>query len=56
MLIWVCIVGSLIFYFLVGYHVFHSRNQLKSFSASKSREAGVYEQVLDNHFHSFEAL
>ncbi|KAM0432821.1 hypothetical protein ACHAPT_004523 [Fusarium lateritium] len=45
MLIWVCIVGSLLFYFLVGYHVFHSRNQLKSFSASKSREAGVYEQV-----------
>ncbi|KAH7275186.1 hypothetical protein FSOLCH5_006075 [Fusarium solani] len=44
MLIWVCIVGSLIFYFMVGYHVFHSRNQLKSFSASKSREAGVYEQ------------
>ncbi|RMJ14364.1 hypothetical protein CDV36_005970 [Fusarium kuroshium] len=44
MLIWVCIVGSLLFYFMVGYHVFHSRNQLKSFSASKSREAGVYEQ------------
>ncbi|KAH6895752.1 hypothetical protein B0T10DRAFT_557933 [Thelonectria olida] len=44
MLIWICIVGSLIFYFMVGYHVFHSRNRLKSISASKSREAGTNEQ------------
>ncbi|KAF4982421.1 hypothetical protein FZEAL_1939 [Fusarium zealandicum] len=44
MLIWICILGSLIFYFLVGYHVFHTRNRLRSFSASKSREAGVCEQ------------
>ncbi|QPC78582.1 hypothetical protein HYE68_009334 [Fusarium pseudograminearum] len=38
MLIWVCITGSLLFYFMVGYHVFRSRNRLKSLSASKSRE------------------
>ncbi|CEI68946.1 hypothetical protein FVEN_g11921 [Fusarium venenatum] len=40
MLIWVCIAGSLLFYFMVGYHVFRSRNRLKSLSASKSREPG----------------
>lgn len=40
MLIWICIVGSLMFYFMVGYHVFQSRNRLKSISASKSRDAG----------------
>ncbi|KAK7427451.1 hypothetical protein QQZ08_006057 [Neonectria magnoliae] len=44
MLIWICIVGSLLFYFLVGYQVFRTRNRLRSFSASKSREAGTYEQ------------
>ncbi|KAF9765873.1 hypothetical protein IL306_001798 [Fusarium sp. DS 682] len=38
MLIWVCIAGSIVFYFMVGYHVFHTRNQLKSLTASKSRE------------------
>ncbi|KAJ4270116.1 hypothetical protein NW762_001789 [Fusarium torreyae] len=38
MLIWVCIAGSILFYFMVGYHVFRTRNQLKSLSASKSRE------------------
>ncbi|KPM40042.1 hypothetical protein AK830_g6518 [Neonectria ditissima] len=44
MLVWICIVGSLLFYFLVGYQVFRTRNRLKSFSVSKSREAGTYEQ------------
>ncbi|CAG7564080.1 unnamed protein product [Fusarium equiseti] len=43
MLIWVCIAGSLIFYFMVGYHVFRSRNRLKSLSASKSRETAPIE-------------
>ncbi|KAJ4138162.1 hypothetical protein NW768_001980 [Fusarium equiseti] len=43
MLIWVCIAGSLIFYFMVGYHVFRSRNRLKSLSASKSREPAPLE-------------
>ena len=39
MLVWICIGGSLIFYFLVGYHVFRSRNQFRSFSTSRnSRE------------------
>lgn len=38
MLIWVCILGSLIFYTMVGYHVFHSRNRLQSFSTNKSRD------------------
>lgn len=45
MLIWICIVGSIVCYFLVGCHVFRSRNQLRSFPASKNREAGHYEQV-----------
>ncbi|POR35577.1 Cyclic AMP receptor-like protein A [Tolypocladium paradoxum] len=45
MLIWICIVGSIVCYFLVGCHVFRSRNQLRSFPASKNREAGHYGQV-----------
>ncbi|KND92938.1 Cyclic AMP receptor-like protein A [Tolypocladium ophioglossoides CBS 100239] len=49
MLIWICIVGSIVCYFLVGYHVFRSRNRLRSFPASKSREAGHYEQAIPNH-------
>ncbi|KAH7150139.1 hypothetical protein B0J13DRAFT_583473 [Dactylonectria estremocensis] len=46
MLIWICIIGSLLFYFMVGYHVFRSRNRLMSFSASKSRETDNCEQQL----------
>ncbi|KAL6818476.1 putative G-protein coupled receptor protein [Trichoderma sp. SZMC 28013] len=38
MLIWICIVGSLLCYFLVGWHVFRMRNRLRSFSTSKNRE------------------
>ncbi|KAF5022297.1 hypothetical protein F66182_5674 [Fusarium sp. NRRL 66182] len=45
MLIWVCIAGSILFYFMVGYHVFRTRNQLKSLSASKAREQVVAEQA-----------
>ncbi|ODA77986.1 hypothetical protein RJ55_06589 [Drechmeria coniospora] len=45
MLIWICIIGSILCYFLVGYHVFRSRNQLRSFPASKSREATHCEQA-----------
>lgn len=42
MLIWICIVGSIVLYFMVGYHVFQSRNQLRSFSTtSKSRDRDV---------------
>ncbi|QPG94691.1 hypothetical protein C2857_006734 [Epichloe festucae Fl1] len=37
LLVWICIVGSLICYVLVGYHVFRSRNRLRSFSATRSR-------------------
>ncbi|KAF4126518.1 hypothetical protein GMORB2_0254 [Geosmithia morbida] len=33
MLIWICILGSIILYFLVGYHVFRSRNIIQSFTA-----------------------
>ncbi|KHN97035.1 G-protein coupled receptor [Metarhizium album ARSEF 1941] len=40
LLILICIAGTIISYVLVGYHVFRSRNRLRSFSASKSREAG----------------
>lgn len=55
MLIWICIVGSLLFYFMVGYHVFRSRNRLRSFSASKSREtATTHEQVRDSVTFTFE--
>lgn len=43
MLVWVCIAGSILFYFLVGYHVFHTRNQLKSLTASRSREPAPVE-------------
>lgn len=45
MLIWICIVGSMLCYFLVGYHVFRSRNQLHSFSQSRTRDAGHLDQV-----------
>lgn len=45
MLIWICIAGSFVCYLLVGYHVFRSRNQLRSFPASKSCEAGHHERV-----------
>ncbi|EQK98929.1 hypothetical protein G6O67_000585 [Ophiocordyceps sinensis] len=44
MLIWICIAGSFVCYLLVGYHVFRSRNRLRSFPGSKSREAGHYER------------
>ncbi|KAK4091105.1 G-protein coupled receptor protein [Purpureocillium lilacinum] len=46
MLIWICIVGSMLCYFLVGYHVFRSRNQLHSFSQSRTRDAGHLDQKL----------
>lgn len=40
MLIWVCIVGSIILYFMVGYRVFRNRDRLRSFpTTTKSREA-----------------
>lgn len=46
MLIWVCIFGSFLCYFLVGYNVFHSRNKIRSFSSvSKAKEAGHSESV-----------
>ncbi|KAH6608554.1 hypothetical protein Trco_001900 [Trichoderma cornu-damae] len=38
MLIWICIVGSILCYFLVGWHVFRMRNRLRSFSTSKNRD------------------
>ncbi|KAK0391319.1 hypothetical protein NLU13_0820 [Sarocladium strictum] len=41
MLIWVCIAGSILFYSMVGYHVFHTRNQLRSLSTSKNRDADL---------------
>ncbi|KAF7560340.1 hypothetical protein G7046_g3806 [Stylonectria norvegica] len=47
MLIWICISGSLLFYFLVGYHVFHTRNQLKSFIASQNRDNSAVENGRD---------
>ncbi|OAA42448.1 GPCR, family 2-like protein [Beauveria brongniartii RCEF 3172] len=43
MLIWICIVGSLICYLLVGYHVFRSRDRLRSLTASTGRDAAVVE-------------
>ena len=43
LLIWICIVGSILCYLLVGFHVFRSRNRLRSFSITKSREAGQRE-------------
>ncbi|KAH6958383.1 hypothetical protein DER45DRAFT_643760 [Fusarium avenaceum] len=44
MLIWVCIAGSILFYFMVGWHVFRTRNRLKSLTASKTREPAPIEQ------------
>ena len=38
MLIWLCIVGSLLCYMLVGYHVFRSRSQLHSLTVSRTRD------------------
>lgn len=38
MLIWICIVGSILCYFLVGWHVFRMRNRLRSFSTSRNRD------------------
>ncbi|PFH60994.1 hypothetical protein XA68_18467 [Ophiocordyceps unilateralis] len=46
MLIWICIIGSFVCYILVGYHVFRSRNRLRSFPASKNREAGHYDRTV----------
>ncbi|EGX96223.1 cAMP receptor-like protein, putative [Cordyceps militaris CM01] len=40
MLIWICIAGSLLCYALVGYHVFRSRDRLRSLTAS-SRDPAV---------------
>lgn len=45
MLIWICIVGSLLCYALVGYHVFRSRDRLRSLTASTSREGAIIEMV-----------
>ncbi|KAM3517346.1 hypothetical protein NHJ13051_009059 [Beauveria bassiana] len=41
MLIWICIVGSLVCYLLVGYHVFRSRDRLRSLTASTSRDPAI---------------
>lgn len=38
MLIWMCILGSIICYVLVGYCVFRSRNRLRSLSTTRSRD------------------
>ncbi|KAM0258566.1 hypothetical protein ACHAQJ_003737 [Trichoderma viride] len=38
MLVWICIVGSILCYFLVGWHVFRMRNRLRSFSTSRNRD------------------
>ena len=45
MLIWICILGSLLFYFMVGYHVFRSRNRLRSFSTNRSRDGTQTDDV-----------
>ncbi|VUC31758.1 unnamed protein product [Clonostachys rosea] len=45
MLIWICILGSLILYFLVGYQVFQARNRLRDLSTSRSREPTAVEDV-----------
>lgn len=54
MLIWICITGSFVCYLLVGYHVFQSRNRLRSFPATKSQEAGHSDRV--PHSLSFAAI
>ncbi|KFA77881.1 hypothetical protein S40288_02530 [Stachybotrys chartarum IBT 40288] len=38
MLIWMCILGSIICYVLVGFCVFRSRNRLRSLSTTRSRD------------------
>ncbi|RDA85409.1 hypothetical protein CP532_1934 [Ophiocordyceps camponoti-leonardi (nom. inval.)] len=53
MLIWICIIGSFICYILVGYHVFRSRNRLRSFPASKNREARQYDRSGLDHIDSY---
>ncbi|RCI10603.1 hypothetical protein L249_4388 [Ophiocordyceps polyrhachis-furcata BCC 54312] len=53
MLIWICIIGSFICYILVGYHVFRSRNRLRSFPASKNREASQYDRSGMDHIDSY---
>ena len=54
MLIWVCIVGSIILYFMVGYRVFRNRDRLRSFpTTTKSREAVLAD---DDVRHSFSHL
>jgi hypothetical protein len=46
MLIWICIVGSILIYSLVGYNVFRSRNQLRNFqSSSRSKDWDCVENV-----------
>ncbi|OAA76737.1 Glucose receptor Git3 [Akanthomyces lecanii RCEF 1005] len=43
MLIWICIVGSLLCYALVGWHVFRSRDRLRSLTATTSRDPAAVE-------------
>ncbi|XWW93936.1 hypothetical protein V2A60_001875 [Cordyceps javanica] len=47
MLIWICIVGSLLCYALVGYHVFRSRDRLRSLTLSTSRDPAVESTLND---------
>lgn len=50
MLIWVCIVGSLLCYALVGYHVFRSRDRLRSLTVSTSRDVAIIELVSSKNY------
>ncbi|CAH0015302.1 unnamed protein product [Clonostachys rhizophaga] len=53
MLIWICIVGSLILYFLVGFQVFQARNRLHDLSTSRSRDPTAVDDVSSRLFIPF---
>ncbi|KAH6981384.1 hypothetical protein EDB80DRAFT_757262 [Ilyonectria destructans] len=43
--VWICIIGSLILNTIVGYRIFHTRNQIRNFSNSQSQHSAIDNQL-----------
>ncbi|KAM5347574.1 hypothetical protein ACJ41O_007398 [Fusarium nematophilum] len=47
--VWICIIGSLILNTIVGYRIFHARNQIRHFTDSQSQRSAIDNQVVSCH-------
>ncbi|KAM5357343.1 hypothetical protein ACJZ2D_016366 [Fusarium nematophilum] len=46
--VWICIIGSLILNTIVGYRIFHARNQIRHFTDSQSQRSAIDNQGLEH--------